>query len=1118
MDINSLLSPDSNPPATQNPTNPGMDTLADLAAMQHHQPHRPNAPSLLRSTESYEHQLSPSPINPHSNQAVNHNTPTPRTSFDIAMSDVPQESAQRNYVQTSLEPEAQQKATILFTEIQKNPHSYDAHVQFIGVLHAGFMNHVYPPNDPDMHGDPRLYDLLKDMRTAREEMDKLFAMGEDLWAEWLQDESMLAHSLDECIAVMDLCKRSVEEEYGSTKLWIVYGEWVLHIYEAGPEKWTEAERTKAREVFNIQTVLQVWQAAAEATKWRINDSHLVWDRLLDLYIRHFGPSPSPRENDQLLKFYQARLQIPHATWEETFIKFEEFIDVNYQRNCKRLVSSILHDQRVRNCYASRAPFESRLSYAQACQDKTLEREVWSEYLLMEARQKRSKLELETAFALLNSLYQRALLRFPVDVSLWEDLVMFLVDQSLHHANRPILATLDRATRHCPWSGDLWSQYLLSFEREERSFTEIAGIKHKATSTGLLDVGGIEEVLKVQAAWCGYLRRRAFLPDSLDEDMDVASVGIVSAKESLTELGTKIYGAAYQGDPLFRLERIHIRFLSESGSWDSAREIFKSLIAHRGTSYEFWLTYYQWEISAWSKFIQVEATADVSRRTSNPSYATAVLKQASKRKDLDWPEKIMQAYIAHCQDYEDTEELQIACILTRRTMKAVNAQRAQAHEAAVAAAASAAQFAPPADKRKRLTEDNNGEPDGKKARSDEPVSAVEIEPVAPASVEPVRDREGSTILMTNLPPDVTETKISEFFHLVSWDECRDVKIFPPDEDENETRATAVVEFCNKSAAVSAATRDMKPFNPRHKQRDIVRVYQDTGLLWVSNFVDAADEQYMRNLFKKYGKIVDVRFPSLAKHIHRKFCYVQLLTLKEATAALELNGMMIDGKLLIVKISAPPLDKNTKKVQDIEARALKKDIGSRELYCNNLAYSWTDQDLIDAFAKFGTVETAWVAKDHNGRNKGWGKVRFATKEEATSGLALDGVEVGPRRIHCELVKERGGDGDKLRKEISPDEENRTIAVLNLPDTVNRERIAALFEPYGELVKVERHFQHGGAFVVFSNVADSGKARLALSGTNFSGVTLQFGTVKEMKRQGPSGAEVEPPAALAAAGHNA
>lgn len=750
-------------PPPRQPSTPGMDTLADLASMQHHQPQRTNAP-IIRSTESYESQLSPSTMYPNVNP-VAQNTPTPRSSFDIAMSEGPKEIARRNYVDTSLSPEAQPMATDLFTQIQENPHSYDAHVQFIRILHVGFMNHVYPPNNPDIHGDPRNYDLLKDMRIAREEMDKLFAMGEDLWAEWIQDESMLAQTVEERIAVMELCQRSVEEEFGSTKLWNIYGEWVLYLHnsangEPGLSQWTEEDKLVGREVFTWQSVLDVWHRGAEATQWRINDSHLVWDKMLDLLMQDLARAPSQEKMNQVRGLFDMRLQTPHSTWDETFQKFSGFISTYFNANYEETMADMVaRASEAKNKYSARADFEKNLREAEEQGDKVTEWTTFSQYIDWEVSRNRRRRMFR--FDLVSAVYQRAVLRFPTDVTIWENYVMFLIDESMHgHASTTTLSTLDRATRHCPWSGTLWAQYLLSSEREGQSFTKIAGIKHKATSTGLLDAGGIEEVLKVHTTWCSYLRRRAFLSESTDEDIDVAEVGIRSAIESVQKLGEKKYGRSYQGDPYFRLERIYIRYLSESGSWDSARETFKGLVPRCGNSYEFWLTYYGWELISWSKFVQGEGTADAARRTPNPSYATAVLKQAIKRTDLDWPEKIVQIYITHCEDYEDSDELQLAVLETRKAMRAVQARREkEALEAAAQHPPEGAVVQP--EKRKREDEvDVNGLPSTKKARAEEPGPHPE-EPVALR-----RDRENATVVVKNLPHNIEERRVRQFFRHVS----------------------------------------------------------------------------------------------------------------------------------------------------------------------------------------------------------------------------------------------------------------------------------------------------------------------------------------------------------------
>ncbi|EYE97472.1 U6 snRNP complex subunit PRP24 [Aspergillus ruber CBS 135680] len=1094
-------------PASRQPSTPGMDTLADLASMQHHQPARSSAP-IMRG-ESYESQLSPSTMFPNVNPIV-HNTPTPRSSFDIAMSDGPK----RDYAKTSIKSDAQ-LATELFQQIQENPHSYTAHVSFIRLLHAGFMNHVYPPNNPEIHGDPHRYDLLKDMRTAREEMDKLFAMGEDLWAEWIQDESMLAGNVNERIAVMDLCQRSVEEEYGSTKLWSIYGEWLLYLYnaahgEAGHSQWTEEDRMIGREVFTFQLVLDVWQRGAEATRWRINDSHLVWDRFLELQLRGLSHAPSQEKLNHVRGLFEVRLHTPHATWEQTFQAFSSFISTYYNANYEEIMSNTAaHTSEAKNKYRAREDIEIRLRNAVEAGDMAQEWAVYSEYVDWELSRNRRRRQF--SFDLVNAVYQRAVLRFPVDANMWEDYVMFLSDESTHkNTNMTTVSTLDRATRHCPSSGTLWSQYLLSSERELQSFSKIADIKHKATSTGLLDVGGMEEVLKVHTTWCSYLRRRAFATDSTDEDIDVAEVGIRSAIEDVQDLGEKKYGRSYQGDPLFRLERIYIRYLSESGSWDSARETFKGLVGRRGNSYEFWLTYYSWELISWSKFVQGEATADAARRTPNPSFATAVLKQATKRTDLDWPEKIMQAYIAHCEDYEDSDELQLAMLATRKAMRAVNARRereareaAAQHQALIQQAAASTE---PVQQEKRKREDeaeSNNLPEQKKARAEEPVPVVKTEPQPELESVPLRrDRENATVIVKNLPHHITEHRVRQFFR--HYGNIMGVKMLPGEDRNSEV---AIIEFDTKDEALMAQTRDQKIID-----ENTIQVQLGSGsTLYVTNFPPSANEEYIKNLFRGHGEIVDIRWPSLKYNTHRRFCYVQFRDPIQARKATELDGSKVGTDLQLVAKISDPGRKQERHGPMYEGR---------EVHVSNIDWKASEDDVKEVFSKYGTVESVRIPRKVDGGSKGFGYVVFSSKDEANAALAMHEQEFRSRQLQVQLsspqgmkrssttiVNRVGGSrspsveaNGKADPEVPTGERAaRTVGLMNVPDTVNDARIRALVEPYGKLVKVILRPDHRGAIVEYADVHVAGKASLELEGQEIApGRHLRVGTVPEMLKQ--------------------
>jgi hypothetical protein len=390
--------------------------------------------------------------------------------------------------------------------------------------------------------------------------------------------------------------------------------------------------------------------------------------------------------------------------------------------------------------------------------------------------------------LANALFERAVLYFPTDTYFWQEYAYYVIDESQqgNQVNMSTFGVLERATRHCPWSGSLWSQYLLSSESADRTFTETEEIKHKATSTGLLDQGGMEEVLKVLTAWCSYLRRRAFQPEATDEELDIAEMGIRSSIESLQKLGESKYGESYKGDPCFRLERIYIKYLCESGSWDNARETYKGLVATRGDSHDFWLRYYVFEMIAWGKFIQGEDLGDASstRRTPPPSYATAVLKQALQRPNLDWPERIAETLLSHCEDYEDVDELQLAVVEVNRANKRIAKRR----EKEAADTALLAQQQQQADQKAALAKELEDEPvvNGKRKRdpSDEAdkifhkrskpedeeqvLNDVQMED-QPKNAESVlkRDRENASIMVKHLPANVSETRIRQFFR----DVCR-----------------------------------------------------------------------------------------------------------------------------------------------------------------------------------------------------------------------------------------------------------------------------------------------------------------------------------------------------------
>jgi RNA recognition motif-containing protein len=84
--------------------------------------------------------------------------------------------------------------------------------------------------------------------------------------------------------------------------------------------------------------------------------------------------------------------------------------------------------------------------------------------------------------------------------------------------------------------------------------------------------------------------------------------------------------------------------------------------------------------------------------------------------------------------------------------------------------------------------------------------------------------------------------------------------------------------------------------------------------------------------------------------------------------------------------------------------------RRLYVGNLAWTVTDQDLLDAFSEAGKVDSSQVIMDRaTNRSRGFGFVEMATEEAADAAIKrLNGREIKGRAIRVNEAQARSGSG--------------------------------------------------------------------------------------------------------------
>lgn len=1040
----------------------------------------------------------------------------------------------RDFTSNALSDAESQRVTELLNFLAENSYAYMHHVELVNLLHKGFLAHVYPPansEDAVPAGEPHSFVLLNEMRQAREAMDTRFAVGEAIWLDWLSDERLLAKSSDERIAITELCQKAVADEPASVKLWQAYADWISANYAAchdlpgaNHSKWSAEDNEIVKELFTHDLLLSVLEQAVAATQWRIDASHLIWNQYAHVYQEQLSPQPTEAELKSLHDLFLRRLMVPHIAWEETRQLYWPVLSRDFGDRWEARVAEI--DQLAgpaKVAVDNRQDNEFKLQRALESGDRDAIHHQFTKYLKDEKfRKRRTKFDYDLRCA----LFERAILLEPTNTEWWLDYVDFL-NTSEQSASQTLLPLIERATRHCPWSGDLWARRILRADVEQRPRDEIENTKHRATNSGLLDVGGMEELVKMLREWCSYLRRHAFAVNSTEDDVDTAEVGITMALEDVQEAGKKIYGPKFDGDPLFRLEQIQVKFYSEARRIEEARSIYQQLAARHGNSFDFWAKYYNLEIWLWG-YDRIRETRRVETDENGPKLATAVVQQALKQKNLDYPERVMELYLNHFQQHESGIRLQAALADAREFANRLAVRRAKEAEDAAALAAqqqeqllAAAQAtANPAagEKRKRDEEPITNGHGHKKARTGLETIAEDdhTEPSASASAQIKRDREHTTITVRNLPADVADVEIKKFFRDVGNPASINIV-----QDKNGETASATVEFASEEDVLAAKTRNGKELRGQE-----VKIQSGTlSTLFVSNYPEAYDENKIRNLFKSYGDIVSIRFPSLKFNSRRRFCYVNFLTAEMAKAAEEaMHGTKLDAvHTLTALISNPDAKKQRSGPQE----------EGREIIVKNMDNQVKESEVRELFAPFGKIERVNQLKLVNGKPTGTLFIVYATSEEATKAVEeMDSKPVHERVLKVEVARPKGrtaapeeraryediiikkagsveptANGERRGSDVSmasssragEDESYKTarerkIAVFNIPDTVNDARIRAAMEHYGPLTKIQLRREKGGAIVEFTDLSAANQVRLGVDVSSL-GPEARTGEVSEL-----------------------
>ncbi|KAF9999020.1 RNA-binding protein 4F [Modicella reniformis] len=188
----------------------------------------------------------------------------------------------------------------LKTSLKQDPNQYELHTQLIVLL--------------------KNTDMLDELRQAREAMSAAFPLTEELWIEWIADESNMAITGDEKKHVLSLYERATSD-YLSITIWKSYVSYAIQEY-------TEyMEHPSNDNVVDMAYLRYLFRKADKSTGHHVSQSHIIWDMQKDFELQQLSSKEpaNPEDVDRVKAMFLERITTPHSTLEETFSSLSSFI-------------------------------------------------------------------------------------------------------------------------------------------------------------------------------------------------------------------------------------------------------------------------------------------------------------------------------------------------------------------------------------------------------------------------------------------------------------------------------------------------------------------------------------------------------------------------------------------------------------------------------------------------------------------------------------------------------------------------------------------------------------------------------------------------------------------------
>ena len=241
---------------------------------------------------------------------------------------------------------------------------------------------------------------------------------------------------------------------------------------------------------------------------------------------------------------------------------------------------------------------------------------------------------------------------------------------------------------------------------------------------------------------------------------------------------------------------------------------------------------------------------------------------------------------------------------------------------------------------------------------------------------------------------------------------------------------------------------KPIRIMFSQRDPSIRKSGHGNVFIKNLDTSIDNKALHDTFAAFGTVLSCKVALDSSGQSKGYGFVQFDNEEAAQNAIKrLNGMLINDKQVYVGLF-------------IRRQEREQTNGSPKftnVYVKNLSETYTDEDLKKLFGPYGTITSATVMKDVNGKSRCFGFVNFQTPDSAAAAVErLNGTTINNDRVLYVGRAQRKAEREaELKAKIEQERISRyeklqgaNLYLKNLDDSFSDEKLKDLFSEFGTI----------------------------------------------------------------------